>query len=58
MCVTCVATATTAASAACGACGARAWLATRDWRWLTAARMRLASVALVAGAVLAAGVAG
>ena len=42
--------------AATGATGLRAWLATRTWTWLTAARLRRATVALIALGVVGASV--
>jgi hypothetical protein len=41
----------TATVAAAGATGIRAWLATRGWSWLTARRLRRATVALFAVAL-------
>lgn len=50
----CVATAATAATAATGA---RAYLAARRPSWLSAHGLRVVTVALIAAAVLAAGIA-
>lgn len=52
MCAQCMATATVAAA---GATGVRAWLATRDWAWLTPSRLRVATLALVIAGVAVAG---
>jgi hypothetical protein len=45
-----------ASAAVAGATGVRAWLATRTFSWLTPRRMRLATGALIAAAVLGASV--
>jgi hypothetical protein len=42
-----------AMSAGATATGTRSWLATRQWRWLTPARLRRITIALVAGALIA-----
>jgi hypothetical protein len=52
MCMQCAATAAVAVGSASGI---RAWLRARGGAWLTAARMRVVTVALLGGAVLAAG---
>jgi hypothetical protein len=44
MCAQCMAA---AAAATGGASGLRAWLGTRRWRWLTTARLRAATGALL-----------
>jgi hypothetical protein len=49
MCAQCMAAATTVAA---GATGLRAWLATRAWAWLTPARLRRATAAIVVGALM------
>jgi hypothetical protein len=54
MCAQCMATAATAAAAATGG---RAWLAARSPRWLTPGRLRALTAAMIAAAVVAAGVA-
>jgi hypothetical protein len=41
-----------AMSATASATGIRAWLAQRDWHWLTPKRLRLATVALLVGALV------
>jgi hypothetical protein len=51
MCAQCMAAAATAAA---GATGIRAWLATRGWSWLTPQRLRRATAALFAVALVAA----
>ena len=43
-----------AMSAGAGATGTRAWLAHRGFRWMTPRRMRAITVALLAGALVAA----
>ena len=53
VCVQCMGAAMVAAT---GATGLRAWLATRTWTWLTAARLRRATVALIALGVVGASV--
>jgi len=53
MCMQC---AMGAMSAGAAATGARAWLAVRAPRWLTPVRLRGLTIALIAGAVVAAGV--
>src|SRR5689334_12986967 len=50
MCVQCMMGAMTAGA---GASGARSWLATRRWAWLTAARLRRATIALLLAALAA-----
>jgi hypothetical protein len=45
-----------AATAAAGATGMRAWLAARGFSWLTPARMRAITIALIAIALVAASV--
>jgi hypothetical protein len=42
----------TAAAAAGGASGLRAWLAGREFTWLTPQRLKRITVALIAGALL------
>lgn len=51
MCAQCMAT---AAAAAGGASGLRAWLAARGFAWLTPARLKRVTVALIAGALVVA----
>jgi hypothetical protein len=51
VCAQCMATAATAAGAATGL---RAWLATRDYSWLTPLRLRRVTVGLMAAAFVAA----
>ena len=53
MCAQCV---MGAATAAAGATGMRAWLAARGFSWMTPARMRAVTVALIAVALVAASV--
>lgn len=53
MCAQCMVAATTAGAAATGV---RAWLATRGWAWLTPARLRRASAALIGLGIAAAAV--
>ncbi len=55
MCMQCMAG---AMSAGAGATGVRAWLVARSPRWLTPARRRRMTVALVALGVLSAGLVG
>ena len=50
MCMQCMAGAMTAAS---GASGARSYLATREWTWLTAERLRRVTVLLIVLALVA-----
>jgi hypothetical protein len=50
MCAQCMAGAVTAVGAASGA---RAYLATRRFRWLTSGRLRAITIALVIAAILA-----
>jgi len=50
MCTQCMASAVTAVGAASGA---RAYLGGRRFRWLTAARLRLITIALIVAAVVA-----
>jgi hypothetical protein len=45
-----------AATAAAGATGMRAWLAARGFSWMTPARMRAITIALIAIALVAASV--
>jgi hypothetical protein len=45
-----------AATAAAGATGMRAWLAARGFSWMTPARMRAVTIALIAIALVAASV--
>jgi hypothetical protein len=45
-----------AATAAAGATGMRAWLAARGFAWMTPARMRAVTIALIAIALVAASV--
>jgi hypothetical protein len=52
MCAQCMAAAATAGATATGL---RAWLAIRGPAWMTARRLRLATVAILVVAVLAAG---
>jgi hypothetical protein len=52
MCAQCMAAAATTVA---GATGVRAWLATRRWAWLTPRRLRRATFALLAIAVVGAG---
>lgn len=51
MCMQCMAGAMTATA---GAAGIRAWLATRAFAWLTPRRLKAITIALAAGALLAA----
>ena len=51
MCVQCM---MGAMGAGAGATGTRAWLAHRGFRWLTPRRLRAITVALLAGALVAA----
>ena len=51
MCAQCMATAATAAGAATGG---RAWLATRNYSWLTPVRLRRMTAVLMTAAVVAA----
>jgi hypothetical protein len=51
MCMQCVAGVTTAGVAATGT---RAWLATRSWAWLTPARMKAITIALLVTALVVA----
>jgi hypothetical protein len=55
MCMQCIAGAMTAGAAATGA---RAWLAAHAGHWLTPRRKRAATIVLVVGGVLSAGVVG
>jgi hypothetical protein len=48
MCAQCMASATVAAA---GATGMRAWLATREWSWLTPRRLRGATGTLLFAAL-------
>ena len=50
MCVQCMMGAMTAGASASGA---RAWLASRRWGWLTEARLRRATYAILASALAA-----
>jgi hypothetical protein len=49
MCIQCMMGAMTATASATGV---RAWLAQREWTWLTPKRLRLATVALLAAALV------
>jgi hypothetical protein len=42
-----------AMAAVAGATGTRAWLGSRRFKWLTPRRLRLATIALMAGALVA-----
>jgi hypothetical protein len=53
MCAQCMATAAVAVGAASGL---RAWLAARQPAWLTARRLRAATIGLLAVALIAAGI--
>jgi hypothetical protein len=53
MCAACMMGATTAAA---GASGMRAWLRARGFSWLTPRRMRVLTIALLAGALVVASV--
>ena len=53
MCVQCM---MGAMSAGAGASGTRSWLATRRWAWLTPARMRRITIALLGAGLFAASV--
>jgi hypothetical protein len=48
MCIQCMMGAMTATASATGV---RAWLAQRNWRWLTPRRLRFATVALLVAAL-------
>ena len=52
MCVQCAVGATSAAAAVGGATGLRAWLAAKRFTWMTPGRMRAATIALLALAVI------
>jgi hypothetical protein len=56
MCVQCAAGASSAVAAVGGATGLRAWLAARGFSWMTPGRMRLATISLIALALVGASV--
>jgi hypothetical protein len=52
MCMQCMATAMTTGAAVSGT---RAWLATREFKWLTPTRLRRATISLIVAGLLASG---